>query len=140
MAVETTLVLIKPDGVRRRLIGEIVRRFEIRGFDIAGMKLMQMSDELADKHYAEHVEKGFYPELKGFMTGGPLVAMAVRGENAVGSIRTMMGKTNPADAAPGSIRGDFATELTMNIVHGSDSPESAERELGLWFENSELVG
>ncbi|MGF1572507.1 MAG: nucleoside-diphosphate kinase [Sumerlaeia bacterium] len=133
MAVETTLVLIKPDAVSRRLIGEIVGRFEVKGFEIVGMKLMNMSGELADKHYAEHVSRSFYPELKAFMTGSPLVALAVRGENAVASVRNMMGKTNPAEAAPGTMRGDLATTVGENVVHGSDSLESAERELGLWF-------
>lgn len=140
MAVETTLVLVKPDGVSRRLIGQIVGRFETRGLDIAGMKLMKMSSELADQHYAEHVNKGFYGELKAFMTGGPLVALAVRGENAIEVVRTMMGKTNPKDAAPGTIRGDFATLLGENVVHGSDGTDSAARELGLWFTDAELVG
>lgn len=133
MAQETTLVLIKPDAVRRALIGEIVGRFEKKGFQIVGMKLMNMSGELSDKHYAEHVARSFYPELKAFMTGSPLVALAVRGENAVASVRNMMGKTNPSEAAPGSMRGDLATTVGENVVHGSDSLESAARELGLWF-------
>lgn len=136
---ETTLVLIKPDGVRRRLVGEIVRRFEAKGLTIRGMKLMRMSGELADKHYAEHVSKGFYGELKAFMTGGPLVALAVAGPDAVNLVRKMMGATKPADSAPGTIRGDFATVVTENLVHGSDSPESAARELALWFAEGEYV-
>ncbi|MDX1972056.1 MAG: nucleoside-diphosphate kinase [Candidatus Sumerlaeia bacterium] len=133
MALETTLVLIKPDGVRRNLVGEVIGRFERKGLHLVGLKLMTMSGDLADKHYAEHVSKGFYPELKAFMTGGPLVALAVRGENAIAMVRGMMGKTNPLDAAPGTIRGDFATTVGENIVHGSDGPESAAKELGLWF-------
>lgn len=137
---ETTLVLIKPDGVRRGLIGEIVGRFERKGLTIRGMKLMKMSSELADQHYAEHVEKGFYGELKAFMTGGPLVALAVAGPDAIAMVRKMMGATKPAESAPGTIRGDFATVVTENIVHGSDGPESAARELGLWFTDQELVG
>lgn len=133
MAIETTLVLIKPDAVRRGLIGEIVGRFETKGFSIVGLKLMKMSGALADQHYAEHVARSFYPELKAFMTGSPLVALAVQGENAVASVRNMMGKTNPVDAAPGTMRGDLATTVGENVVHGSDSLESAARELGLWF-------
>ncbi|MBI1289654.1 nucleoside-diphosphate kinase [bacterium] len=137
---ETTLVLIKPDGVRRNLIGAIISRFEAKGLKIRGMKLMQMSGELADKHYAEHVTKGFYPELKAFMTGSPLVALAIAGPDAVSLVRKMMGATKPADSAPGTIRGDYATIVTENLVHGSDSPESAARELALWFTAAELVG
>lgn len=136
---ETTLVLIKPDGVRRRLCGEIIRRFEAKGLTIRAMKLMKMSGELADKHYAEHVSKGFYPELKAFMTGGPLVALAVAGPDAVNLVRKMMGATKPADSAPGTIRGDFATIVTENLVHGSDSPESAARELALWFSDADYA-
>jgi len=137
---ETTLVLIKPDGVRRNLIGAIISRFEAKGLKIRGMKLMKMSGELADKHYAEHVTKGFYPELKAFMTGSPLVALAISGPDAVNLVRKMMGATKPADSAPGTIRGDYATVVTENLVHGSDSPESAARELALWFSAAELVG
>jgi nucleoside-diphosphate kinase len=137
---ETTLVLIKPDGVKRRLVGEIVRRFEAKGLTLRGMKLMVMSTELADKHYAEHVTKGWYGELRSFMTGGPLVAMAVAGPDAVSLVRKMMGATKPADSAPGTIRGDYATIVTENLVHGSDSPESAARELALWFSAAELIG
>ncbi len=137
---ETTLVLIKPDAVRRRLTGEIVKRLENKGMAIRAMKLMKMTNLLADEHYAEHLEKPFYPELKEFMTGGPLVAMAVAGPDAVSLVRKLMGQTKPQDAAPGTIRGDFATITTENLVHGSDSPESAKRELALWFNESELVG
>ena len=136
---ETTLVLIKPDGVRRKLIGEIVSRFEAKGLTLRGMKLMMMSSELADKHYAEHVSKGFYPELKAFMTGGPVVALAVAGPDAVNLVRKMMGATKPADSAPGTIRGDFALTVGENLVHGSDSVESAARELALWFSPAEYV-
>lgn len=140
MAVETSLVLVKPDGVRRGLIGDVIARLERKGLQIVGLKMLVMSGELAGKHYEAHVSKPFYPELKAFMTGGPLVALAVRGENAVAHIRNLMGATNPANAAPGSIRADFCTELTENAVHGSDSPESAERELALWFAKGEIVG
>lgn len=136
---ETTLVLIKPDAVRRNLIGEIVGRFEKKNLTIRAMKLMRMSSDLADKHYAEHIEKPFYPELKAFMTGGPLVALAVAGPDAINLVRKMMGATKPADAAPGTIRGDFALVVTENLVHGSDAPESAERELALWFTEADYV-
>lgn len=136
---ETTLVLVKPDGVRRGLIGEIISRFERKGLTIRALKLMKMPGELADQHYAEHVEKPFYPELKAFMTGGPLVALAVAGPDAVSLVRKMMGATKPADSAPGTIRGDFATVVTENLVHGSDSPESAAKELALWFQESEYA-
>ncbi|MEO8376732.1 MAG: nucleoside-diphosphate kinase [Candidatus Sumerlaeota bacterium] len=136
---ETTLVLIKPDAVKRRLIGEIIKRFEAKNLTIRGMKLMTMSGELADKHYEEHVQKGFYAGLKSFMTGSPLVAVAVGGEDAVNLVRKMMGATRPADSAPGTIRGDFALTVGENLVHGSDSLESAKRELALWFKDGELV-
>ncbi len=130
---EQTLVLVKGDGVRRKLIGEIVRRIEARGLDIADMKLMDISTELAEEHYAEHREKPFFDELVEFITATPVVAMRIRGEGAIKAMRTLMGATNPADAAPGTIRGDLALTMPDNLVHGSDSPESAERELGLFF-------
>jgi len=138
MAVETSLVLVKPDGVRRGLVGEVIRRFEQKGLQIAGLKMVRMDNALADKHYEAHVTKGFYPELKAFMTGGPVVAIAVRGESAIDLIRKLMGATKPADALPGTMRGDFCTTVTENVVHGSDSPEAAARELGLWFGKGEL--
>jgi len=130
---EQTLVLVKGDGVRRKLIGEIVRRIEARGLDIADMKLMDVSTELAEEHYAEHREKPFFDELVEFITATPVVAMRIRGEGAIKAMRTLMGDTNPADAAPGTIRGDLALSMPDNLVHGSDSPASAERELGLFF-------
>ena len=136
---ETTLVLIKPDAVKRRLIGEIVARFEAKNLTIRAMKLMKMSGELADKHYAEHVQKSFYPELKAFMTGSPLVALAVAGPDAVNLVRKMMGATKPADSAPGTIRGDYALVVTENLVHGSDSLDSAKRELALWFTEADYA-
>jgi nucleoside-diphosphate kinase len=139
MAVETTLVLIKPDGVRRGLAGEVIARIERKGLRIVGMKLLRMSSELSDRHYAAHVQKGFYPELKAFMTGGPVIAIAARGENAIAHWRNLMGATNPANAAPGSLRGDFCTTVTENVVHGSDSAESAATELALWFAPGEIV-
>jgi nucleoside-diphosphate kinase len=133
MASQQTFVMVKPDGVRRRLVGEVIRRIEAKGYDIREMKLMTVDESLAKKHYAEHVDKPFFDELVSFVTSGPSVAMVVEGADAVGGLRQLMGATNPLDATPGSIRGDFATEITQNIVHGSDSPESAEREINLFF-------
>jgi nucleoside-diphosphate kinase len=130
---EQTLVLVKGDGVRRRLVGEIIRRIEARGLDIADMKLLDVGRELAEEHYAEHREKPFFEELVEFITATPVVAMRIRGEGAIKAMRILMGATNPADAAPGTIRGDMALSMPDNLVHGSDSPESAERELGLFF-------
>ena len=130
---EQTLVLVKGDGVRRKLVGEIIRRIEARGLDIADMKLMDVDIELAEEHYAEHREKPFFHELVEFITATPVVAMRIRGEGAIKAMRTLMGATNPAEAAPGTIRGDLALSMPDNLVHGSDSPESAERELGLFF-------
>ena len=130
---EETLVLVKGDGVRRRLIGEIIRRIEAKGLDIGALQLMDVGRELAEEHYAEHREKPFFEELVEFITSTPVVAMRVRGEGAIKVMRTLMGATNPAEATPGTIRGDLALSLPDNLVHGSDSPESAERELGLFF-------
>ncbi len=133
MAVETTLVLVKPDGVRRGLAGEIVARLERRGFELRGARLLKVSRSLAQQHYAEHKGKPFFGDLVSFISSGPVLALAVRGESAIATVRTMMGATNPLDSAPGTIRGDFALELSENIVHGSDSKASAKRELGLFF-------
>jgi len=130
---EQTLVLVKPDGVRRRLIGEIVTRIERKGLDVRAMRMMTVSRELAEEHYGEHREKPFFGELVEFITSGPVVAMTVEGEGAVSVVRTLMGATNPAKAAPGTIRGDLALDMEQNLIHGSDSAESAERELGLFF-------
>lgn len=130
---EQTLILIKGDGVRRRLIGEIVRRIEAKGLDIRTMQLMDVSPELAEEHYAEHRDKPFFEELVEFITSTPVVAMRIKGEGAIKVMRNLMGSTNPAEAAPGTIRGDLALSLPDNLVHGSDSPESATRELGLFF-------
>ena len=130
---ERTLVLVKGDGVRRRLIGEIIRRVEAKGMDIQSLQLMDVSRELAEEHYAEHREKPFFEELVNFITSTPVVAMRVQGEGAIKVMRNLMGATNPAEAAPGTIRGDLALSLPDNLVHGSDSPESAERELDLFF-------
>jgi nucleoside-diphosphate kinase len=130
---EETLVLVKGDGVRRRLIGEIICRIENKGLDIQALRLMDVSRELAEKHYAEHREKPFFEELVEFITSSPVVAMRVRGKEAIKAMRNLMGSTNPADAAPGTIRGDLALSMPDNLVHGSDSAESAVRELELFF-------
>ena len=130
---EKTLVLVKPDGVRRGLIGEVIKRIESNHLSIVAMKMMTVTKELANQHYAEHVEKPFFNELITFITSGPIVAMAVEGENAVSVTRKLMGATNPKDADPGTIRGDYGLEITENIVHGSDSTDSATRELALYF-------
>jgi nucleoside-diphosphate kinase len=133
MASQQTFVMVKPDGVRRRLVGEVIRRIEAKGYDIREMTLLTVDESLAKKHYAEHVDKPFFGELVSFITSGPSVALVVEGAEAVAGLRQIMGATNPLDAMTGSIRGDFATEITENIVHGSDSPESAEREINLFF-------
>ena len=133
MTTERTLILVKPDGVRRRLIGEVVARIERKGFTISRMELRTISRETAEEHYDEHVERPFFGELVEFITGGPLVAMVVEGPDTVKSLRAIMGATNPVEATPGSIRGDFATIIGENIVHGSDSPSSADREIKIFF-------
>ena len=133
MANERTLVLVKPDGVRRGLSGELVARFEQRGFKLRGARLLKISRATAQKHYGEHRDKPFFGELVDFITSGPVLALALEGESAIAAIRTMMGATNPVNAAPGTIRGDFALLMGENIVHGSDSKESAKRELALFF-------
>jgi nucleoside-diphosphate kinase len=133
MAVERTLVLIKPDAVQRGLAGEILGRFERRGLAIREARLLLVDRELAEKHYAEHAEKPFFGELVAFITSAPTLALALEGESAISVVRTTMGATNPTDSAPGTIRGDLALAMPDNLVHGSDSPESAERELELWF-------
>jgi nucleoside-diphosphate kinase len=136
---EKTFLMVKPDGVQRNLIGEIVNRFERKGFQLVGAKLMQISNELASEHYGEHKERPFFGELVDFITSGPVFAMVWEGENVIKTAREMMGKTNPADAAPGTIRGDFGVTVGKNVIHGSDSPESAEREINLFFDQKELV-
>jgi nucleoside-diphosphate kinase len=136
---ERTFVMVKPDGVQRGLTGEIVKRFEQKGFKLVGAKLMQIPGSLAQEHYGEHKERPFFGELVDFITSGPVFAMVWEGDNVITTIRNMMGKTNPVDAAPGTVRGDFAVHVGMNIIHGSDSPESAQREVGLFFKNEELV-
>jgi nucleoside-diphosphate kinase len=136
---ERTLVLLKPDAVRRRLVGEIIGRIERKGLDIIALKLIRIDRALAEDHYAEHREKPFFGELIGFITAGPVVAMVVEGPRAIGVMRAMMGATNPFQATPGTIRGDFGLDLTANLVHGSDSPESAAREIERFFRSEEFA-
>ncbi|MEJ9211773.1 nucleoside-diphosphate kinase [Bacillus smithii] len=136
---ERTFLMIKPDGVQRNLIGEIVSRFEKKGFQLVGAKLMKVTKELAEKHYQEHKERPFFGELVEFITSGPVFAMVWEGENVIATARQMMGSTNPKDAAPGTIRGDLGLTVSKNVIHGSDSPESAEREIGIFFKEEELV-
>jgi nucleoside-diphosphate kinase len=136
---EQTLVLIKPDAMQRRLAGEILGRFEGRGLTVRAAKLVQVDRKLAEEHYAEHAEKPFFGELVEFIASSPTLALVLEGEGAIQVVRTTMGATNPIDAAPGTIRGDLAIAMPDNLVHGSDSPGSAEREIGLWFPDAELV-
>lgn len=133
MATEQTFAMVKPDGVRRGLVGEVISRLERKSFKITAMKLMTIPRELAERHYGEHKGKPFYEGLVDFITSGPVVAMVVEGENAILEWRKMMGATNPADAAPGTIRGDFAATVDENVAHGSDAPATAEREIGIFF-------
>lgn len=130
---ERTLIMIKPDAVRRRLVGEIIGRIERRGLTITAMKMLSVPREMAEKHYSAHRDKYFFEELVEFITSGPVVAMVVEGENAVKAVRTMMGPTDPQEAEPGTIRGDLATVRRYNVIHGSDSLETAEAEIRLWF-------
>jgi nucleoside-diphosphate kinase len=130
---DRTLILVKPDAFERGLTGEVIVRFERKGLKIVALSLIHMKREFAERHYAEHAEKPFFGELVEFITRGPLVAMVLEGNDAVAAARQVIGATNPLEASPGSIRGDFATEVTFNLVHGSDSPESAERETQLFF-------
>ncbi|QDT66221.1 nucleoside-diphosphate kinase [Calycomorphotria hydatis] len=140
MALEKTLVLIKPDAVKRNLIGTIIARLEAKGLAILGMKLMQITPEIAKQHYAEHVEKPFYPELEEFITSGPVVALCLAGPEAISVTRGLMGKTNGRESAPGTIRGDFGMSRQVNLIHGSDGPEASAREIPLYFSEEELVG
>ncbi|MCY1050099.1 nucleoside-diphosphate kinase [Mammaliicoccus sciuri] len=135
---ERTFLMIKPDAVQRNLIGEVVSRLERKGLKLVAAKLFQANEELAKEHYAEHVEKPFFNDLVSFITSGPVFAMVIEGKNVVEVTRTLVGETNPTKAAPGTIRGDYGIDLGRNIIHGSDSNESAEREIGLWFDQSEL--
>ena len=136
---ERTLVLVKPDGVQRLLVGRILARYEERGLKLVGLKLLRVQRELAERHYAVHREKPFFAGLVEFITSGPLVAAVLEGPNAIAVVRTMNGATRPHEAAPGSIRGDFAVETAQNLVHASDSPETAAMELALWFDPAELL-
>ncbi|KXG43636.1 nucleoside-diphosphate kinase [Tepidibacillus infernus] len=136
---ERTFLMVKPDGVQRSLIGKIVAKFEEKGFQLIGAKLMMIDSELAEKHYQEHKEKPFFPELVDFITSGPVFAMVWEGKNVVQVARNMMGKTNPAEAASGTIRGDYGVNVSMNVIHGSDSLESAQREIQLFFNEEELL-
>jgi nucleoside-diphosphate kinase len=137
--VDSTLLIVKPDAVRRGLIGEILSRVERKGLRIDDLRMMTVSRDLAERHYAEHREKPFFGELVDFITSAPTLALVVEGEGAIAVVRTTMGATNPAQAAPGTIRGDLALAMPDNLVHGSDSPESAAREIALWFSGDELV-
>src|SRR5947209_15668148 len=136
---ERTFVMVKPDGVERRLVGEIIRRFESRGLRLIGLKLLRPDRALAEKHYAVHREKPFFGELVGFVTSGPVVAMVWEGSQAITLVRRMMGALKPEEALPGTIRCDFTTEVQTNLVHGSDAPETAQAEISLWFRPDELL-
>ena len=136
---EQTFSMIKPDAVQRNLVGEIIGRFEKKGLKLAALKLLSINNELAERHYAEHVGKPFFKDLVSFITSGPVVAMVWEGQNAIQVVRTMMGKTDPQEALPGTIRGDFGLFTGNNIVHGSDSPESASREINLLFSQDEII-
>jgi nucleoside-diphosphate kinase len=133
MAIERTLVLVKPDGIRRGLAGEVVSRLERKGLTLVAVELRTLDRATAEEHYGEHRERPFFGELVEFITGGPLLALVVEGPSAVAGTRRLMGVTNPVEATPGSIRGDYALEIGQNLVHGSDSPESAKREIGIFF-------
>lgn len=136
--IQKTLVLIKPDGVSRALVGEVIRRFENRGLRIAGMRMLKFDKDLARRHYVEHKDKDFYPPLEEFIISGPCVALVLEGQDAIPVVRNMMGPTNHLEAPGGTIRGDFALGTRRNLVHGSDSPESAEREIPLFFEPDQI--
>ncbi len=136
---ERTFLAIKPDGVQRKLIGEIIRRFEAKGFTLVGLKLMSVSRELAETHYGVHKEKPFFPGLVDFITSGPVVAMVWEGKGVIASARKIIGATNPLNSEPGTIRGDFGVDVGRNIIHGSDAPETATQEIALWFKSEELV-
>jgi len=139
MALERTLILVKPDGVQRRLIGRIVSRIEDKGLSIIAMKMLQVTPELSKRHYAEHVAKPFYGELEAFITSGPVVAMVIEGPEAITVMRTLMGKTNSRESAPGTIRGDLGASRQMNLIHGSDGPDAAAKEIATYFQPQEIV-
>jgi len=136
---ERTFVMVKPDGVQRGLVGEVISRLERKGLKIVAMKMLWIARELAENHYTEHKEKPFFKALVDYITSGPVVAMVVEGRNAIKVVRTLVGATNPVEAAPGTIRGDFGLDVGRNVVHASDSPQSAEREISLFFTNDEIV-
>uniref|UniRef100_A0A5S6QH60 Nucleoside diphosphate kinase n=1 Tax=Trichuris muris TaxID=70415 RepID=A0A5S6QH60_TRIMR len=135
---ERTFIAVKPDGVQRGLVNEVLRRFEMRGYKLVAMKMVMASDDLLSKHYAEHVGKKFFPALKAYMSSGPVVAMVWEGRDIVKAARTMLGATKPLESPPGTLRGDFCIDVGRNLVHGSDSLESASREIGLWFKPEEI--
>ena len=137
---ERTFIAIKPDAVQRGLIGKIISRIEEKGYKIVALKMLQVSPEQAAKHYEEHFGKPFYPNLVKFITSAPIVAMVVEGRNVIAGMRQIMGKTNPADADIGTIRGDFSPEMSFNVIHGSDGPESAKREIAIYFDENEICG
>ena len=137
---ERTLVLLKPDCVQRRLMGQVIGRFESKGLNIIALKMMQVTPDLAKQHYAEHVQKSWYPTLEKFITGGPIVAAIIEGLEAIRVVREMLGATSGLKAAPGTIRGDFSSSRQMNLVHASDGPEAAQREVELYFKQSEIIG
>jgi|SRR5579859_5509961 len=139
MPMQRTLVIVKPDGVQRGLVGPILSRLEARGLKIVGLKLVSVSSDLASRHYAEHLGKSFYEGLLGYITSAPVVVACVEGTSAVQMVRNLVGATNPLNAAPGTIRADYALDIGRNLIHASDAPETAERELALWFSDSELV-
>lgn len=139
MATERTLILFKPDAVQRRLVGQILNRIEKKGLRIVGLKMMQVTAELAKQHYAEHVDKPFYPALEEFITSGPVIAMVAEGPDVISVVRTMLGPTNGREAAPGTIRGDFGQSRQMNLLHGSDGAQAADREIGIYFSTNELL-
>ncbi len=139
MGTERTLILFKPDAVQRRLSGTLLSRIEDKGLKLVGLKMLQVTPELARQHYAEHVEKPFYPALEEFITAGPVIALVAEGPEAISVMRNLMGPTNGRDAAPGTIRGDFGLSRQMNLMHGSDGPDAAQREIGIYFSPSELM-
>ncbi|PZV11106.1 MAG: nucleoside-diphosphate kinase [Leptolyngbya sp.] len=139
LTLERTFLAIKPDGVQRKLIGEIIRRFEAKGFTLVGLKLMSVSRELAETHYGVHRERPFFPGLVNFITSAPVVAMVWEGKGVIASARKIIGATNPLNSEPGTLRGDFGVDVGRNIIHGSDAPETAEQEIKLWFKPEELV-
>ncbi len=136
---ERTFLAIKPDGVQRGLVGTIIQRFEQKGYTLVGLKMLRVSRELAEQHYSEHKDKPFFPGLVDFITSGPVVAMVWEGRGVIAAARKLIGATNPLNAEPGTLRGDFGVDVGRNVIHGSDGPETAEREINLWFQTQELV-